>query len=72
MSDGGYQAFDGIIVSARIVMSQCNPLHTRMRGELQHVFDRAMPPTDLFRIFFRSVLSIVDEEISPLHKLGVA
>jgi len=42
-----------------------------MLGESHHVFDRAMPPSDLFRIFFRSVLSVVDEEIGSVQKLGM-
>ena len=71
-SDACNQTFDGIIIPERIVVGQCNPLHARVLRELYDVFDRAMPPTNLFRVFFRSVLRIVDEKIGALNKLGMS
>ena len=52
-------------------MRQRNPLHACVLGELYHVFDRAMPPTNLFWIFFCSVLSVVDEKVGALNKLSM-
>jgi hypothetical protein len=54
------------------VVGQRNRLHARVLRELYDVFDRAMPPTKLFRIFFRSVLRVVDEKVGAINKLGMS
>ena len=54
------------------MVGQRNPLHARVLGELYDVFGRAMPPTNFFRIFFRSVLRVVDEKVGAINKLGMS
>ena len=52
-------------------MGQCDLLHTRVPGELDYVFDRAMAPSDFGWVFGCRVLSIMDEKIRVLQKLGM-
>ena len=52
-------------------MGQGDFLHTRMPGELDYIFDRAMAPSDFGRVFGGRVLSIMDEKICVLQKLGM-
>jgi hypothetical protein len=53
-------------------MGQCDPLHLRELPEVHCVLDRAMPPADLGRILFGSVLRVVDEKVRTIDEFGVS
>jgi hypothetical protein len=71
LADGCDQALDGIIIAAWIMVRDRNSFHQRLLGDLHHVFDRTMPPAYLRRIFLRSVLRVMDEEVRPAYELGM-
>ena len=65
-------AIDRTIVPQRIVMRECEPLHTRVSAQIYSVLDRTVTPTDLLRIFFSGVLRVMNEKVGALDKFGVA
>src|SRR6266545_7383092 len=50
-----------VVVVRRIVMEQHDLLDLSERGEVQRVFQRAMAPADMCRIFVAAVLRVVDQ-----------
>src|SRR6266571_2556742 len=53
-------------------MGQRDLLHLREPAEVHYVFDWAMPPADLGRILFGSVLRVVDEKVGATDEFGVS
>ena len=59
----GRQAVDRAVVVGRIVVEQGQSLRTREvreRGGLEHA---GMPPAEMFGIFLRGILGVVDEQV---------
>ena len=50
-------------------MGQCQPLDLRFIAQFHRVFDRAVAPADLGRVFLGSVLRVMDEEVRARNEL---
>src|SRR6266498_1646555 len=61
----------GIIISEGIMMGQRNPLRSRMLPNSYRIFHGTMPPANLGRVLFGSVLRIMDEKIRSLKEVSV-
>ena len=60
-SDFLNQAIDRGVISKRIMMAQGQALRPRILDQFDRVFDRAVAPSHLGRVFSRGVLRVVDK-----------
>ena len=64
-------AIQSVVISERIVMGQCDPLHPGMLAKRHRVVDGAMAPSNLGRVLFGGVLRIVDEKIGASNEFSM-
>jgi hypothetical protein len=62
---------DGIVCSQGVVMSQGQPSHPCLSAYSDGVFDGAVSPSDLARVFIQGELRVMDDDVSSGEKFAM-